>query len=111
VVIPLPAARWVRTGSAAKPGYKYLDADRVDGPIKKVTLKNGRLTVVGKGAGLYELDAAPLGDMALRLTLGSTDGFCTAAPPRVPADKYDNAAKWQGERHSPPPLVCPLAPH
>ena len=111
VIIPLPASRWTRTGSPAKPAYKYLDADRLDGPIKKVTLKNGRLTIVGKGAGLHELDAAPLGDMALRLTLGSTDGLCTAAPARAPAEKYDNTAKWQGERHAPPPPVCPLPPH
>jgi DNA-binding beta-propeller fold protein YncE len=110
VEIPLPASRWTRSGSTANPGYRYRDPDRVDGPIKRITLKNGRLTITGRGAGLYQLDNAPQGALTLRLEPGSTDGFCTAAPPRAPASTHDTTAKWTGARQTPAPGVCPPKP-
>lgn len=42
-----------------------------DRPISKVSLRNGTLTISGKGAGLYALENAPQGEIALRLQLGT----------------------------------------
>jgi hypothetical protein len=108
VEIPLPAARWERTGSATKPGYRYRDRDRTDGPISTITLRAGKLIIRGKGAGLYQLDGAPQGEMALRLQLGTDGEMCTSAPPRQPAAKHDTTAKFDGERTM--PAACARVP-
>jgi glucose/arabinose dehydrogenase len=51
---PLPAGGWSYLGDAGDgKGYKYKDAKLVNGPIKAVTLKNGKLLkATGKGGGL-----------------------------------------------------------
>jgi hypothetical protein len=108
VQIALPAARWERIGSVSKPGYRYKDRDRVDGPISSAILRAGRLSMRGRGAGLYQLDGAPQGEMALRLELGSGADFCTSAPTRVPADRHDTTSKFNGERTT--PIDCPRVP-
>ncbi len=99
VEIALPAARWERIGTAQRPGYRYNDRQRTDGPIQKITVRESKLTIRGRGAGLFELDAAPQGDVALRLEMGTTTGFCTSTTPRQPSDRHDTTAKFVGERH------------
>jgi hypothetical protein len=108
IEIPLPASHWERTGSATNPGYRYRDRDQVNGPISSVTLRAGKLIIRGKGAGLYELDDAPQGEMALRLELGTDSEMCTSAPARQPTAKHDTTAKFNGERAT--PVSCPRVP-
>jgi YVTN family beta-propeller protein len=110
VTIALPAAHWERAGSASRPGYRYRDRERVDGPITSITLRAGKLTMRGKGAGLYPLAGAPQDVMGLRLELGSGVELCTAAPAAVPAASNDTATKFSGERGAPAPAVCPRKP-
>ena len=107
VQLSLPAARWERTGSATKPGYRYKDSGQLVGPIQKVTLRNGKLSIAGRGADLYPLADAPQGEMVFRLTLGSGLEFCATAEPRSPAERHDTTKKFNGDKASPAPNACP----
>ena len=107
VELDLAASRWQRRGSATKPGYSYKDSNSIDGPISKVSLRNGTLTISGKGAGLYTLEDAPQGELALRLRLGTGDAFCTAAEAKDPPSKNDSTARFIGVKNSPLPNACP----
>jgi hypothetical protein len=106
----LPAGLWSQTGNVALPGYKYLDRQATQGPIKKIRLARGRLIVTGKGDGIYELAGATQGEMALRLQLGTGIEFCASAPARSPASKFDSTRKFLGEKDVPPPAECPPVP-
>ena len=106
----LPAALWTRTGNESKPGYRYRDGAGTEGPITKVVLGRGRLVIAGKGEGIYELAGAPQEEMALRLELGAETAFCTAAPARSPAIKFDSTRKFDAEKNSPQPASCPPIP-
>lgn len=106
----LPPALWSQTGNALLPGYKYKDGKATEGPIKKVRLAKGRLTVVGKGDGLYELAGAPQENMAVRLELGTGIELCATAPARSPASKFDSSRRFEGVKDSPPPAACPPVP-
>jgi DNA-binding beta-propeller fold protein YncE len=110
VVFSLPNVGWKRLGNAAKPSYRYEDSTAFSGPISTVTLQNGRLTIRGRGDGLFALAGAPQGTMALRLTLGSGEELCAAAPPRAPASKFDRPARWKAVEDSPAPEPCPSVP-
>jgi YVTN family beta-propeller protein len=101
VLLTLPASSWERSGSPTKPGYKYKDRDRVNGPIRTVTLRNGKLVIKGKGAALFQLDAAPQGSVAVRLDLGDIE-LCTTSP----AGTSDTPAKFDGFKHTPAPPIC-----
>ncbi len=108
VTLSLPAAGWERTGSAARPGYRYVDKRRERGPITAITVKDDSLRVKGKGAALYSLAGAPQGTVSLRLQLGSGVLLCAAAPAREPAANNDTTAKFNGARQTPPPAPCPV---
>ncbi len=110
VTLSLPAARWERVGSASRPGYRYRDSDRIDGPIKSILVRDSKLVIRGKGAGLYELDGAPQGDIVLRLELGSGTEYCTVVSPRTPGAANDTAAKFNGVRNTAAPAECPRFP-
>jgi DNA-binding beta-propeller fold protein YncE len=110
VTLVLPAARWTRIGSAAKPGYKYADKRRESGPVTSVAVKDGSLRVRGKGAALYSLAGAPQGAMTLRLQLGSGVMLCALAPAKDPPRLNDTTVKFKGARNSPPPESCPVVP-
>jgi DNA-binding beta-propeller fold protein YncE len=107
VELALPAALWTRTGTAARPGYRYRDATGAQGPIRSITLRGSLLVVNGKGLGSYPLDSAPQGEMALRLTLGSELELCAAATPEEPAALRDTTALFQGARNAAAPAECP----
>src|SRR5262245_25882000 len=109
LVIPLPQSHWTRTGSATNQGSKYRHRALVDGPIKTVTVKDGKLSISGKGAALFSLADAPQGTVALRMYLGTAPapGFCAAAPAKVPATSNDTPAKFTGAPNTPPPAPCP----
>jgi hypothetical protein len=105
--LSLPASRWERTGSATKPGYRYKDNGQIAGPIQKVTLRNGKLSITGRGADLYPLDDAPQGEMVLRLKLGTGIEFCAAAQARSPEDRHDSTERFNGDKASATPVTCP----
>lgn len=107
VELDLAADHWQRIGSDARPGYRYKDAKLTEGPIKKVSLRNGTLSISGNGAGLYSLADAPQGEMALRLRLGTGDVFCAAAEARDPAIKNDSPSRFMGVGNAPQPNPCP----
>ena len=110
VVIPLPASQWVRVGSVTRPGYKYVDKLHVAGPIIAATLRNGALSLRGNGPELYPLTHAPQGTVGVRLKLGKSVGFCTAAPAKIPALNNDTTGKFTGTRNTPAPALCPVGP-
>ena len=110
VTIPLPASRWETIPSPANPGYKYKDPQRVDGPIKTIVLRDGRLTVKGSGADLYSLANAPQSQMALRLKLGTGPEMCASAPAKSPSASNDTTTRFVGVKPSAPPVVCPSVP-
>jgi len=110
VVLPLPVARWKKTGSITKPGFQYTDSKRVDGPITAVTLRNGTLAIRGSGAGLYELDNAPQGGIALRLNIAGELEFCAAVAPKAPAASNDTTSKFVSDRNVAAPVDCPDVP-
>jgi len=108
VILPLAAARWKKTGTASSPGFAYSDTQRADGPISAVTLRNGTLAVRGNGPGMYQLDNAPQGGLALRLRLGDTLEFCAAVLPKDASN--DTTSKFVGVRNSAAPVTCPPVP-
>ncbi len=110
MTLTLPASSWQRIGKPSLPGYKYLDKNQVNGPIKAVKIIKGKLTVKGKGSGLYELADAPQGTMALRLQLAEGEVWCTEASARAPAIKFDNTSRFFGDKHTEAPAVCPAVP-
>jgi len=110
ITIALPQIGWKRTGTAAKPGYRYSDPGRFMGPITAATLSNGTLTIRGKGETLYPLTGAPQGSVALRLTVGEDTQFCAAAPAKTPATTNDSTKRFVGVRNTPAPVSCPPIP-
>jgi hypothetical protein len=110
VVIPLPAAGWLRGGTGAFPQYKYTDKRNALGPITSVTIRDGKLRLRGRGAALYPLADAPHGSMTVRLELGARTGFCAVAPAKQPAATNDTTAKFNGERNAAAPASCPPLP-
>src|SRR5262249_22184805 len=110
VILALPSSNWERSGTAAKPGYRYQDSKLLLGPITSITLRDGKLTVKAKGAGTYQLDTAPQGSVAVRLRLGSEVELCAAAPAKAPASSNDTTAKFVASKNTPPPASCPAIP-
>jgi hypothetical protein len=66
----MPAARWVER----KGKFKYVDADLVEGPVKRALLKNGRvrLTLNGDQIDFDVLGVAPLQEVGGVMTVGTT---------------------------------------
>lgn len=108
--IALPAARWRRTGDASSRGYKYVDKKGKEGPITKIVVGGGKVTIKGRGNGLYELAGAPQGQMALRLRLGRGVTWCAAALAKPPLARNDSTVKFLGVPGSPAPITCPDVP-
>ena len=108
VVLPLGVARWKKTGTATNPGFSYGDPKHADGPIAAVTLRNGTLSIRGNGPGIYQLDNAPQGGLALRLQLGGAIEFCAAVGPKDAAN--DTTGKFVGVRNANAPVSCPPVP-
>ena len=110
VELVLPAANWQRSGTAARPGYRYRDPSGANGPIRTITLTGARLVINGKGAGSYSLAGSPQGEMALRLDLGGAVEMCAVTPPRDPSGTNDSTAQFRGEKNVVAPAECPRSP-
>lgn len=109
-VLTLPSARWMHEGTAARPRYRYRDMRHEDGPVTRVTIRDGKLALRARGAAPPSLAGAPQGTVGLRLKLGTGIEFCAAAPAKVPAASNDTPANFLGEPNTPPPAVCPAVP-
>jgi DNA-binding beta-propeller fold protein YncE len=112
VTVPLPAAGWVRRGSATSlKGYRFTS----DGPIARIDLTDDTIKIRGGKAGLgYTLDEPKQGRITVRLALGTEVGFCADAPARTAGtppstDRYDHPGRF-ASRGAPAPAVCPQEP-
>ncbi len=110
VTLDLPASRWEQSGSPLVPGYRYNDSKVADGPIQKIRIRNGTLTIAGKGEGLYTLEGAPQGRMALRLQLGNGAAFCATAGAKGPGTANDSTVKFNSDKSAPPAPCPPVNP-
>ena len=74
-----------------------------------ITVKGGKVTWS------YTLNAPRQGSVAVRLRLGSMDGWCTDAPALAlgkppSAARSDHADLFKSERNAPAPATCPAIP-
>jgi len=110
VTLPLPAEHWRRAGKASSPRFEYRTSKPHEGPITRVSVRAGRITIRGRGPGLYELGGTPQGAIALRLTLGVAPPWCTVTSAVAPATKNDTPFRFEGEESEVPPPLCPPLP-
>jgi len=114
VVVDLPAGGWSRVGKTTLKGYRFKGV--AGGAIKSVVVKADGITVKGGKAGwTYTLNEPKQGRVAVRLRLGSTDGWCTDAPALAKGDppstaKSDRANLFKAEHKAPAPGICPDVP-
>jgi hypothetical protein len=108
----LPAANWTLLGSETKPkGYKYVDKQLIDGPCKRVVVKDSRTATVrclGKGPMplTYDLTGVAEQPVSVRLSLGSGSlALCAAFGGQARRDGTD--AKEFLATNAPAPATCP----
>jgi len=106
----LPAGRWSLIGTAASfKGYQFHDDTAADGPVVRVFVKPDKLFVAGgKSLWTYFLGETPQGAVAVRLALGSDEGWCVEAPAKSPASLYDTPARFVGAKGAVPASCTPL---
>jgi hypothetical protein len=107
----LPAARWSLIGTPTNfKGYQFHDDTPADGPIVRVFVKPDKIFVAGgKTNWAYLLGAASQGSIAVRLALGTDEGWCVEAPAKTPASVYDTPARFVGAKGALPP-ACSSVP-
>lgn len=104
--VSLPAGgNWRRSGTATAPAYSYKSRT---GAISSLSLKNGKLTIKGKGADLPPLANAPQGVVALQLRLGDAAALCAAAPAKSP--RADTTGVFGSASNVARPDVCLTLP-
>ena len=114
VVVDLPAGGWSRVGNTTLKGFRFKGV--AGGAIKSVIVKADGITVKGGKAGwTYTLNEPMQGRVAVRLRLGSTDGWCTDAPALAKGDppstaKSDRTNLFKAEHKAPAPGSCPDVP-
>ena len=107
---PLPADRWSVIGSAENfKGWIFHEASPIEGPIVRVFVKPDKLFVSGgKTNWTYLLGPLPQGTVAVRLALGTDEGWCIEAPAKAPASSYDTPARFVGEKGATPTACTPV---
>src|SRR4030095_6479138 len=92
----LAAARWSLIGTAATfKGYQFHDDTPADGPVVRVFVKPDKIFIAGGKTGWgYLLGGAPQGSVAVRLAIGTDEGWCVEAPAKAPASVYDTPARF-----------------
>ncbi len=112
VTIPLPANGWSYLGTN---GYRFRNPDST-GAITQVRIGSDKITLRGGGAQwAYTLDEPSQGRIAVRLTLGSSRGWCSDAPAKTrgtppSSANYDRVDKFIAEPKTPAPEACPPLP-
>ena len=106
----LPAERWRIIGTPEKfKGWHFHDDTPEDGPIVRVFVKPEKIFVSGgKGSWTFLLGPVPQGRLAVRLALGSDDGWCVEAPAKPPFEVYDTAKRFAGLKGSIPSSCTPV---
>jgi len=108
-VIPLPPSDWTLSGSVLTEKYRYRSPKGAATNVK-ITVGAGRLGVQVKGDASFALTGAPQGTLAVRLALGSSVQYCSAAPAKAPSATNDTPSKFVGVPNSPAPASCPPLP-
>jgi hypothetical protein len=105
-VFTLPASGWTPIGSPPN-GYRYKDAQLVNGPVKTAIIKNGRLVkFVAKGATMsFTLDGVPQTQIGVVATVGPTR-FCASFGGTI---RKDDGRKFRA-RIAVAPAACPMLP-
>ena len=100
----LPQAQWAYIGApGGNLGYRYVDPQRMNGPVTAVLVKRGVLVkVVGKGAGLSHSLGGNPDPVAVVLQIGSRK-YCTSFGGTVTFD----AGKKYLANDAPAPGACP----
>ena len=122
VIVSLPANGpfandgWRMLGSPTNfKGWKYSGKDP-NGGITSVTVQTNTITVKGGKAGWgYTLNEPKQGSVAVRLTLGSAQGWCAEAPAKLSGNppssaNNDKVDKFVGAPKSGAPVSCPAVP-
>jgi len=96
-------------------GWRFKSTDRALG-IRRVVVKGDQILVRGgKDGWTYSLDEPEQESIAVRLRLGTSDGWCAAAPAQMKGNppstaKSDRPGLFAGQPKSPAPAVCPPLP-
>jgi hypothetical protein len=78
VTTVLAASNWTLIGNSSGVGYRYRGPDP-EGPIRTIVIAHDKLTLRGGRANwAYTLDEPYQAQVALRLVLGNTAGWCTS---------------------------------
>ncbi len=108
-VIPLDAGNWTVSGPVLKEKYRYRSPKGAPTSVS-ISVGGGKLGIKVGGVGSYPLTGAPQGTLAVRLSLGTTVEYCSAAPARLPAEKYDTTTRFTAASNQPAPAGCPDVP-
>ena len=77
----------------------------------RVQVRTNLITVKGgKAAWNYTLNEPQQGTVAVRLTLGTAQGWCAAAPAKLPASTNDKIDRFVGAPKAGAPVSCPPTP-
>jgi hypothetical protein len=106
----LAAEHWRMIGSPEHfKGWHFHEPSPIDGPIVRVFVKPDKLFVSGgRESWTYLLGPVPQGTVAVRIALGTDDGWCVEAPAKPPASSYDTPARFVGEKGTMPASCTPL---
>jgi len=107
--VTLPAANWSALGKNTLVGWSYKDPDP-NAAIRRMTVRTDKLDFSG-GRALwpYTLDEAAQQRVAVRVQLGTGDGWCADAPADAKPSS-DRPGTFKGLRHAAPPVGCPDLP-
>ena len=116
VVVDLPAAGWHHEGHNYPPDDlgRWVFTGLIGGhllPIQKIYVKRDKITIRGGNAPwTYTLDEPSQGAIAVQLTLGTWDTWCSVGVPRYPAANYDRPGRFIAQMNTPPVDTCPATP-
>ena len=105
------SAGWVAGGNPAAPRFTYVDPLGVNGPCRKMVIRDGRkIALVCKGSGIaYTTDEGSQGSMTVRITSGTAD-FCTDFADHRWKQSVKKDVPGAFVATSPQVLGCPAAP-
>jgi hypothetical protein len=113
---PFPNDGWRMLGTPTSfKGWRYTGKDP-NGGITSVTVQANTITLRGrKAAWTYTLNEPKQGAVAVRLTLGSAQGWCAAAPAKLSGNppstaKSDKIDRFAGAPKTAAPVACPPLP-
>jgi YVTN family beta-propeller protein len=109
---PFPNTGWKMLGTPTNfKGWKYRGTDPVGG-ITSVLVKPNMIAIKGGKfrSWTYTLDEPQQGAVAVRLTLGTAQGWCASAPAKLPTATNDKVDRFTGAPKTGAPVSCPPEP-